>query len=123
MSQSESQWKTHPRLENIECSRDGAVRNRVTGTIYKQHTDRDGYKHICVTFDRRRKWHGHSHRLIAETFVGPVAGKTVNHKNGRKDDNRAENLEVVTHAVNCAHAWNVLHPTKPIGGKLRKAVA
>lgn len=45
------------------------------------------------------------HRLVAEAFLGPCPrGKEVNHKNGRRLDNRPENLEYVTAAENKAHA-------------------
>lgn len=45
------------------------------------------------------------HRLVAKHFVpGFEPGLEVNHKNGIKTDNRAINLEWVTHQENVAHA-------------------
>lgn len=45
------------------------------------------------------------HRIIASEFVEKVEGKLfVNHKNGNKQDNRAENLEWVTRSENDKHA-------------------
>ena len=49
------------------------------------------------------------HQLVAEAFLGPCPpDREVNHKNGVKHDNRAENLEYLTHQENMAHAGQVL---------------
>lgn len=46
-------------------------------------------------------------RLVCEAFCGkPKRGHQVNHKNGIKSDNRAENLEWVTASGNMLHAQN-----------------
>lgn len=46
------------------------------------------------------------HRLVASAFVdGFEPGLCVNHMNGIKTDNRAENLEWVSVARNTQHAW------------------
>jgi hypothetical protein len=48
------------------------------------------------------------HRLVARAFVdGYDATLTVNHINGVKTDNRADNLEWVTLARNTAHQWEI----------------
>jgi hypothetical protein len=44
------------------------------------------------------------HRLVATAFCGWAAGLDVNHRNGRKQDNRAANLEWVTRTGNHLHA-------------------
>lgn len=53
------------------------------------------------------------HRAVAWAFLGPAPeGKPfVNHLNGVRDDNRAENLQWVSHYENCQHAKNVLRST------------
>jgi hypothetical protein len=47
------------------------------------------------------------HRMVAEAFISapPSARHVVNHKNGNKLDNAAENLEWCTHAENNRHGW------------------
>ena len=45
------------------------------------------------------------HRIVAENFIGPcLEGYQVNHKNGIKTDNRAENLEYMTPIQNIHHS-------------------
>jgi hypothetical protein len=49
------------------------------------------------------------HRLIALAFIGePPDGTEVNHKNGNRLDNRAQNLEYVTRSHNIKHAQAVM---------------
>lgn len=44
------------------------------------------------------------HRLVADTFIGPVKGFTVNHKDGNPSNNSLDNLEIVTQKENHKHA-------------------
>tara|TARA_Y100000310_G_scaffold292597_1_gene321484 strand:+ start:1118 stop:1477 length:360 start_codon:yes stop_codon:yes gene_type:complete len=50
-----------------------------------------------------------AHRLVYKHFFGPIPPDlTVNHKNGVKDDNRPENLELATHREQQMHSRHVL---------------
>jgi len=60
------------------------------------------------------------HRLIADTFIGDVTGKTVNHIDGNTLNNSLENLEIVTQSENNIHAVQTgLMPTGENHGKAK----
>lgn len=65
------------------------------------YIDRSGYLHGLIN-GRNRSYH----RIIAECFVpNPYNKHDVNHINGIKTDNRAENLEWSTRSENVIHAY------------------
>jgi hypothetical protein len=56
------------------------------------------------------------HRLVLEAFKGPCPpGMEARHLDGSRDNNRADNLEWATHAVNIAD--KVRHGTSQVGEK------
>lgn len=67
----------------------------------------NGYKHVSYqALGKRTKYL--VHRMVGLAFVpGFEPGLTINHKNGIKTDNRAENLEWITTAANTAHQWKI----------------
>lgn len=45
------------------------------------------------------------HRLVAESFIGPIpSGHVVNHKDGNKKNNYLNNIEIISQRDNCIHA-------------------
>lgn len=86
-------------------------------------TDGDGYPrvHLCVN-GVRRKWQ--IHRLVALAYIANNDNKpTVNHIDGDKTNNAAENLEWMTFEENSRHAACVLYgprPRDPKTGKFNK---
>ena len=79
-----------------------------SGNIYNRHgdlmegaIDRNGYRHTIIGRKNRA-----FHRVIAETFVpNPDNLPCVNHKDGNKLNNSAENLEWCTHSENVEHSY------------------
>ena len=67
--------------------------------------DRYGYDRVIIS-DHGTKKYLHIHTIIAEQFIGSVykTGLTVNHKDGNKLNNSADNLEIITSAENTRHA-------------------
>lgn len=93
-------YKTCDRYPKYEISNLGNVRNKITGTVRKQ-TNRNGYRKIRIN-----NKDVNIHKLVAEAFLdGYHEGLEINHKDGNKANNRADNLEWVTKKENILHAY------------------
>ena len=74
------------------------------GHILKTQADHKGYLRLRYTVDRQKVCFK-VHRLVAEHFVDNAENKPqVNHKDGDKRNNRADNLEWSTGSENASHA-------------------
>ena len=91
-----------------EVSNLGRVRNAHTERVLRPRKRRTGYLQVALYYKGKDK-ECDVHNLVATAFVeGWREGLEVNHKNGVKTDNRAENLEWVTASENRQHASDVL---------------
>lgn len=83
----------------------GDVINAMTGHVLQGSIKRTGYREVILRKEGD-SCYALVHRLVASAFCEKLhEGDEVNHINGDKLDNRAENLEWVTHGENLAHAY------------------
>jgi len=88
------------------------------------HKDKDGYIRITGKHHDHPRYKAHGiqeHILVMEKHLGRFLDKeeVVHHKNGKKDDNRLENLELMTTRAHLVH-HGVESGYKNFDGKLNK---
>ena len=87
-------------LDDYDITYDGNVINKHNGYILKGQPNSKGYLRVCIG----KKFY-FIHRLVAEKYVSnPDNKEQVNHKDGNKLNNSANNLEWVSNQENRTHA-------------------
>lgn len=105
-------WVQIPSFPKYAVSGDGSVMriseaaNSAPGRILiPSSCGKSRYLQVLLYRDGKRKLCS-VHRLVADAFVpNPYERPQVNHKNGKRKDNRSANLEWVTASENRKHAF------------------
>jgi hypothetical protein len=103
------EWLAVSGFPNAEVSNLGRIRSLFRGksVIRKPLVHQHGYLTITLQ-NKTLKKRARIHVLVAEAFLGPKPkGFDVNHKDGNKKNNVADNLEYLTRSDNCKHAFKI----------------
>lgn len=116
-------WTGIDDYPNYEVGNSGKIRNASTGRVLKQSINPDGYYVVNIRNNKVSKTKA-VHRLVAASFCQGSADKLeVNHIDGNKKNNRADNLEWTTRSDNVKHAFSIgLAKKSPKSGVPRKKV-
>lgn len=113
------EWRPFPGFEKIcEVSDEGQVRSKtrdivrrdgkplhIEGRVLLQSLSNAGYMRIGIKANNK-SYMKSVHRAVAQAFIpNPEGKREVNHKDGNKLNNHADNLEWVTPKENIAHAF------------------
>jgi hypothetical protein len=91
-----SHGKSIPGFPGYTVTSSGTVRGP-DGNTLSPRKDSDGYLRVDLRVDGKR-FTRFVHTLVEKAFGG--SGKEVDHKNNNRTDNRASNLESVSHKEN-----------------------
>lgn len=88
-------------------SKNGDIFRIVSGGYrrVKPATNEDGYKTV-VLYKNSKPYFRYVHNLVADVWLDGNKDSIVNHKDGDKNNNSANNLEYVNHGQNTQHAYD-----------------
>ena len=102
-------YQLHPELVvDLEVSTLGNIRSIALGKIYKFSYSKEGYPEI-----RRRDYHIHIHKLVAQTFIGKYPPNSIiQHIDGNVKNNTLTNLKYTTLKKHLAHLKGIKEEKK-----------
>lgn len=108
-------WKDIEDYEGLyQVSNMGRVKSLIKGIILKQWNDKDGYKLVGMSKNKRKKTFK-VHRLVAKAFIkNPNNLPLVNHKDENKANNEVNNLEWCEHIYNVNYGTAIKRMTKTL---------
>lgn len=101
----DEEWKTIDDFPNYKISNFGNVYNTQTGMRLTACVNSSDYKKYTLR-KNCKPFNAYAHRLVAKAFIpNPNNFPEVNHIDGNKWNNRADNLEWVSRSQNAIHAF------------------
>ena len=91
--------------DNYIVYKDGRIWSKQRNKFMKIQITKNGYCQLHIN-----KVPLYLHRILAECFIpNPENKRTINHKDGNKQNNNLNNLEWMTHSENHKHAYSTLN--------------
>lgn len=113
-------WQVIELFPDYSISEYGRVWSRVSNKELRPGLSSTGYLTVALRTESNKPVSMTVHSLLAEAFIGSTVGLQVNHIDGNKLNNALDNLEIVTHQENLAHARRSPHMVSP--GRPKRAV-
>ena len=86
--------------EGYEVSNTGKIKSLKTNRLLTPQKNNCGYLYILLTDSNKKVKINLIHRLVFDSFIGIDDGLEINHLDEDKENNRLDNLELITHEDN-----------------------